>query len=109
MKAAADLAMYGNGFDQRSPGWLGGRLMRRARVGDAYPRLGVRLPTSKRNATATNCTGQGCKAQAMILDILNSKFGGKAQAMVNTYAGRMGSSKHLREHQRRSAGRFFPM
>ena len=45
----------------------------------------------------------------MILDILSSKFGGTAQAMVNTYAGRMEQTKHLREHQREIGGAFLPV
>ena len=90
MKAAADLAAMW-GMDLTSAARMVGRALDAPGEGlGMLTRLGVRFTDQQKEMLQQlTATGRGAEAQAQILDILNSKFGGTAQAMVNTYAGRM--------------------
>ena len=95
MKAAADLAAMW-GMDLTSAARMVGRALDAPGEGlGMLTRLGVRFTDQQKEMLQQlTATGRGAEAQAMILDILNSKFGGTAQAMVNTYAGRMEQLKN---------------
>jgi len=90
IKAAGDLAAMW-GMDLTSAARMVGRALDAPGEGlGMLTRLGVRF-TDEQNKMLQQmvATGQGAQAQAMILDTLNSKFGGTAQAMAGTYAGRL--------------------
>ena len=95
MKAAADLAAMW-GMDLTSAARMVGRALDAPGEGlGMLTRLGVRFTDQQKEMLQQlAATGRGAEAQAQILDILNSKFGGTAQAMVNTYAGRMEQLKN---------------
>ena len=95
MKAAADLAAMW-GMDLTSAARMVGRALDAPGEGlGMLTRLGVRFTDQQKEMLQQlTATGRGAEAQAQILDILNSKFGGTAQAMVNTYAGRMEQLKN---------------
>lgn len=90
MKASADLAAMW-GMDLTSAARMVGRALDAPGEGlGMLTRLGVRFTDQQKELLQQlTSTGRGAEAQAMILDILSSKFGGTAQAMAETYTGHL--------------------
>lgn len=93
-KAILDLATA-TGLDTDSAAKMVGKLLESADGLDAATRQGVRFTDAQKQLIKSLfASGQAAKAQGIILQQLQTQFGGAAEAAGNTFAGRLDQLKN---------------